>query len=69
MEWRRKNGNKDTLPLKEMMSVKWKKMGQNLKITDAKLKGFDDKHRGDKEECMDSVITEWFKKTSDKVYQ
>ena len=50
------------------MSVKWKRMGQNLKImTDAKLKGFVDKHRGDNEECMDSVITEWFSKTSEKV--
>ena len=67
MEWS-KNGVKKTLPLKEMMSVKWKEMGQNLKIiSDAKLKGFEDKHRGDKEECMDSVITEWFSKKSKKV--
>ena len=68
MEWRKKNGVKKTLRLKEMMSVKWKEMGQNLIITDAKLKGFEDKHRGDNEECMDSVITEWFSKTSEKVW-
>ena len=50
------------------MSVKWKKIGQNLEImTNAKLKGFKDEHLGNNEECMDSVITEWFSKTSEKV--
>ena len=69
MEWR-KSGNKKTRRLKEVMSKKWKEMGQNLKISDAKLTGFEDKHRGDNEKCMNSVITEWFEKTSDnfKVY-
>ena len=68
MEWRKKNGDKKTLRLKEMMSVKWKEMGQNLIITDARLKGFEDKYWGDNEACMDSVITEWFSKTSEKVW-
>ena len=66
MKWR-KNGDKKTLRLKEMMSVKWKKMGQNLNITSAKLTGFEVKYQKDNEECMDSVITEWFSRTSEKV--
>ena len=53
--------------LKEDMSVKWRQMGQNVGIGDAKLTGFDNKHHQDYEMCMDSVITEWINKTSDMV--
>ena len=66
MKWK-KNGDKETLRLKKEMSTKWKEIGQNLKMTDATLTGFEDKHRGHNEKCMDSVITEWFSKTSEKV--
>ena len=67
MEWR-KNGKERKLCLKEEMSVKWKEMGQNLGIGDAKLEGFQGKHLGDIHKCMDSVITEWIRTTSDRVH-
>ena len=53
--------------LKEEISVQWRRIGQNVGIGDAKLTGFEDKHQKDNEKCMDSVITEWISKTSEKV--
>ena len=53
--------------LKEDMSVKWRQMGQNVGISDAKLKEFADEHQKNNRNCMDSVITEWINKTSDMV--
>ena len=53
--------------LKEEMSLRWRQLGQNVGIGDAKLTGFEDKHQKDNEKCIDSVITEWIHKTSKMV--
>ena len=56
------------LSLKVEMSGKWREIGQNVEIGDAKLKNFASMHQGDNEMCMNNVITEWIDVTSKKVH-
>ena len=65
MKWR-KNGEKKTCRLKEGMSEKWREIGQNVGISDAILGGYWTSYH-DNQECINSVITEWIRKTSVEV--
>ena len=62
MKWH-KSGKEEKVCLKEEMSGKWKVMGQNVGISNAKLDGF----QGDNTSRMDSVISEWISRTCEKV--
>ena len=62
MKWRAPSGEEKVLKLKEDMSVKWRELGQNVGISDAKLSGFQTFHHCSIEMCMDSVSQEWIKK-------
>ena len=65
MKWR-KNGKEKTCRLKDEMSKKWKRIGQNVGISDAILHGYWTSYH-DNQECINSVINEWISKTSEKV--
>ena len=62
MKWRAPSGEEKVLRLKEEMSVKWRELGQNVGISDAKLTGFNREFQCSIEMCMDSVSQEWIKK-------
>ena len=69
MKWRAPSGEEKVLRLKEEMSVKWRELGQNVGISDAKLTDFQAFHLRSNGMCMDSVSQEWIKKGShQKVY-
>ena len=48
------------------MSVKWRELGQNVGVSEAKLAGFRCSHL-DPEECMNAVVQAWIEKGSQKV--
>ena len=60
MKWRAPNGEEKVLKLKEEMSVKWRELGQNVGISDAKLTDFHENQHSNVK-CMDSVSQEWIK--------
>ena len=62
MKWRAPNGEEKVLRLNEKMSVKWRELGQNVGISDARLTGFRTFHSCSNEECMNSVTQEWIQK-------
>ena len=64
MKWRAPSGEEKVLRLKEEMSVKWRELGQNVGISDAKLTGFNREFQCSNEDCMNAVITEWMQKGS-----
>ena len=65
MKWRaHASGEEKVLRLKEEMSVKWRELGQNVGISDAKLTDFQEFHLRSNGKCMDSVSQEWIKKGS-----
>ena len=66
MKWRSPCGEEKVLRLKEEMSVKWRELGQNVGVSEAKLDGFRHSHL-DPEECMNAVIQAWIEKGSQKV--
>ena len=66
IRWRKCNEEKSCC-LKEEMSVKWREIGQNVGIGDAILEGFWDGSCCDNQKCMNSVITEWNRKSSEEV--
>ena len=49
------------------MSPKWLTLGQNLNISNAKLKGYKAHHLHNNEDCMDSVFDDWYEIKSKKV--
>ena len=64
MKWRAPCGEEKVLRLKEEMSIKWRELGQNVGISDAKLTDFQEFHLRSNGMCMDSVSQEWIKKGS-----
>ena len=66
MKWRSPCGEDLLLRLKEEMSVKWRELGQNVGVSNAKLAGFRHSHL-DPVECMNDVIQAWIEKGSQKV--
>ena len=64
MKWRAPSGEKKVLRLKEEMSIKWRELGQNVGISDAKLTDFQDFFLRSNGKCMDSVSQKWIKKGS-----
>ena len=66
MKWMSPCGEEKVLRLKEEMSVKWRELGQNVGVSEAKLAGFRSAHL-DPEECMNAVIQAWIEKGSQKV--
>ena len=67
MKWRAPSGEEKVLRLKEEMSVKWRELGQNVGISNAKLTGFQEFHLRSIIDCMDAVIIEWMQKGSQEV--
>ena len=61
MKWRAPSGEEKDLRLKEEMSIKWRELGQNVGISNAKLTGFREFQRSN-EDCMDAVTVEWMQK-------
>ena len=66
MKWRSSSGEEKVLRLKEEMSVKWRELGQNVGVSEAKLSGFRHSHLYP-EECVNAVIQAWIEKGSQKV--
>ena len=64
IKWRAPSGEENVLRLKEEMSVKWRELGQNVAISNAKLTGF---KCSDNVDYMDAVTVEWMQKGSQKV--
>ena len=62
MKWRAPNGEEKVLRLKGEMSVKWRELGQNVGISDARLTGIRIFHSDSNEECMNTVTQEWIQK-------
>ena len=67
LRWRAPSGEEKVLKLKEEMSVKWRELGQNVGISNAKLTGFQEFHLRSNIDCMDAVIIEWMQKGSQEV--
>ena len=64
VKWRAPSGEENVLRLKEEMSVKWRELGQDLGISDAKLTGFYIEFRHSNLDCMNAVTLEWMQKAS-----
>ena len=55
----RKDGNIEEFRLMNRVSAKWRKFGILLKITNNDLDGFDEKCRGDPDNCWMKVMQRW----------
>ena len=61
------DGKKCEVNVLEEMSVMWKRVGDELDMSPAKLEGIEKMHLQNNEDCMRDVAREWMQKSPDEV--
>ncbi len=64
LKWTDKDGQPQTLKVKDQMSVKWEEVGDLLELTPARLRGIDSERRGIVRRCCRDVLMDWIKNGS-----
>ena len=64
LEWTDKDGQPQTLRVRDEMSVKWKDAGDLLELTSARLQGIGSQPQGDVRQCCRGVLIDWIKNGS-----
>ncbi len=64
LEWTDKDGQPQTLRVKDEMSVKWEEVGDLLELTPARLQSIDSQRRGEVRRCCRDVLMDWIKNGS-----
>ena len=59
LKWKDSSGEDKVVKIKEEMSAKWMKLGQNMGISDAKLIGFKSSNNNNTDECINDVTIVW----------
>ena len=61
LEWTDRDGQPQTLRVRDEMSVKWDDAGDLLGLTPARLQGIGSHRRGDVRQCCRDVLIDWIK--------
>ena len=64
LEWTDKDGQPQSLRVRDEMSVKWDDAGDLLELTPVRLQGIDSHRRGDVRQCCREVLIDWIKNGS-----
>ncbi len=64
LEWTDKDGQPQTLRVKDEMSVKWEEVRDLLELTPARLQSIDSQRRGEVRRCCRDVLMDWIKNGS-----
>ncbi len=61
LEWTDKDGQSQTLRVKDEMNAKWDEVGDLLGLTPARLQDFGSQRLGDVRQCCRDVLIDWIK--------
>ena len=61
LEWTDKDGQSQTLRVRDEISAKWQDVGDLLELTPDRLQGIGSQRQGDVRQCCREVLIDWIK--------